>query len=40
MLLKGFRSSEVDVLVAAVPRRVGGTGGGAPRFEVGFDESD
>lgn len=35
-----FRSSEVDVLVAAAPRRVGGTGGGAPRFDAGFDVSD
>lgn len=37
VLLMIFRSSEVDV---AAPRRVGGTGGGAPRFDVGFDVSD
>lgn len=38
-LLMFFRSSGVEALVATVLRRVGGTGGGVPRFDVNFDVS-
>lgn len=39
LLLMFFRSSGVEALVATVLRRVGGTGGGVPRFDVDFDVS-